>query len=175
MADKRYGYMKIWRGIWENDLFVSAKRFDERSAWLWLLFQANYRDHNFTTKRGTNLTIKRGQLFTSIRSLASIFKWNERTVMRFLYNIKIMGMIEYSTTRDGTLITLLNYNKYNGSVDHDSDEYNTEYNADYNTEDNTEYNAEYIRLNKGNKGNECTKKEKEASARRYQGWGEVEK
>lgn len=169
MADKRYGYMKIWRGIWENDLFTSGKRFDDRSAWLWLLFQANYKVHNFTTKRGTSITVKRGQLFTSVRSLAAIFKWNERTVMRFLYNIKTMGMIDYCTTRDGTLITLVNYNKYNGSSDEESEEYNAEYNAECNTEHNAEYNAEYIRFNKGNNENKGIKKEKEAPPRRGDG------
>lgn len=166
MADKRYGYMTIWRGIWDNYIYASDQRFDDRSAWLWLLFDANYKENEIITKRGTHLIIKRGQVFTSIRSLAQKFHWNERTVMRFLYNIKSTGMIDYKTTRDGTLITLLNYNKYNGSSDHDKEEHTTEYNAECNTGDNAECNAEYIRLNKGNTGNTGISKGKEASAGR---------
>lgn len=174
MADKRYGYLPIWRGIWENYLFSAKDRFDNRSAWMWLMFQANYKDKEYRTNRGTLIVIKRGQVFTSLDSLAERFQWNKRTVMRFLQDIKSTGMIDYKSSRDGTLITLLNYNKYNNPTTGDSGECTAECTAECTGEYTGERTAEYTHLNNDNTDKAILTNENEAPRRRG-GWGNFEK
>lgn len=65
--------------------------------------------------KGRIFHVQRGQLFTSIRYLAQIWGWDKTTVSRFLSDIETENMITVTRTQNGTLITLLNYNKYQAS------------------------------------------------------------
>ena len=123
MAD--IGYFKVHRKIWENPIFSSGERFDRRSAWLYILSHANYTDGSFMVK-GRLLHIQRGQLMTSIRYLSNKWHWDKDTVSRFLTDIETEKMITVTRTQNGTLITVRNYNKYQGSGDSDSEDTDTE-------------------------------------------------
>ena len=108
------GYVMIHRKIWDNVLFCSGERFDRRSAWIYLIMHANHVEGSFMVK-GRIFHVQRGQLFTSIRYLAQIWGWDKTTVSRFLSDIETENMITVTRTQNGTLITLLNYNKYQAS------------------------------------------------------------
>ena len=123
MAD--IGYFKVHRKIWENPIFSSGERFDRRSAWLYILSHANYTEGSFMVK-GRLLHIQRGQLMTSIRYLSNKWHWDKDTVSRFLTDIETEKMITVTRTQNGTLITVRNYNKYQGSGDSDSEDTDTE-------------------------------------------------
>lgn len=112
MAGK--GYIKLHRKIWDNPIFCSGERFDRRSAWIYLLTHANHEDSSFMVK-GRIRRVQRGQLFTSIRYLAQVWRWDKTTVSRFLSDTETEKMITVTRTQNGTLITVLNYNKYQGS------------------------------------------------------------
>lgn len=114
MAEK--GYVKIHRKIWDNPIFCSGERFDRRSAWIYLIMHANHVEKSFMAN-GRIRHVQRGQLFTSIRYLAQLWKWDKTTVSRFLSDIETEKMITLNRTQNGTLITLVNFNKYQGFSD----------------------------------------------------------
>ena len=123
MAEK--GYFMVHRKIWENPIFSSGERYDRRSAWLYIISHANYAAGAFLVK-GRMCHVERGQLMTSIRYLANIWRWDKATVSRFLSDIETEKMITVTRTQNGTLITVLNYNKYQAFSDRASENTDTE-------------------------------------------------
>ena len=119
------GYIKLYRKIWDNRVLSTGERFDRMSAWLWLLTRANYKEGSFM-KCGQLMHVKRGQLITSIRYLAMTWGWDRKTVMRFLGAMETEKMITCTGLQRGTLITILNYSKYQASEDSSSEKETTE-------------------------------------------------
>ena len=119
------GYIHLHRKIWENTFYKSGERFDRRSAWLWLITHANYEKGSFLVK-GRICMVQRGQLFTSVRYLAQVWGWDKDTVRRFLTDTEIEKMTTVTRTQNGTLITILNYNKYNSSSDSEREDTDTD-------------------------------------------------
>ena len=119
------GYIKLFRKIWENQILATGERFDRVSAWLWILTHANYKEGAFV-KGGQLMHVKRGQLITSIRYLAMTWGWDRKTVIRFLGAMETEKMITCTGLQKGTLITISNYSKYQGSDDPASEEGATE-------------------------------------------------
>jgi len=117
MADKRKGYILLYRSFWDNPLWEKEK-FDYRSAWMYLISHANYKNNSIATTMGV-VNVGRGQLHTTIRHLSLIFQWDKNTVMRFLHKLEKLGMIVQNKSAHGTLLTIVNYNKYQGESDHD--------------------------------------------------------
>lgn len=107
------GYIKLHRKVWDNPIFCSGERFDRRSAWIYLLTHANHVERSFMAN-GRIRHVQRGQLFTSIRFLAQLWHWDKTTVSRFLSDIETEKMITLNRTQSGTLITIVNYSKYQG-------------------------------------------------------------
>lgn len=170
MADKRYGYLKVWNCIWETELFTNGERFDIRTAWLWLLMHAYYKPKTVVVN-GSIIKAKRGQYFTSIRHLATEFHWDKNTVLRFLSKTQKLGMTEVSSTASGTLITIVNYNKYNAYKPHEDDDADTNAytNADTDRDTDADTDADIV-IKENNRIKNEKRKEKEAPPRRG-GWG----
>lgn len=123
MAGK--GFIHVHRKIWDNTFFSSSERFDRRSAWLWLITHANYEKGSFLAK-GRICHVQRGQLFTSVRYLAKLWGWDKDTVRRYLADAETEKMITVTRTQSGTLITIVNFNKYNSFSASDSEETDTD-------------------------------------------------
>lgn len=150
MAD--VGYIKIFRKIWSNSFYCSDERFDRRSAWLYLLTHANYEEGSFMAG-GRMRHVQRGQLFTSIRYLARVWGWDKDTVVRFLGDAESEKMITRTRTQNGTLITILNFNKYQGSGDFEKKDGDTEPDTDGDTKPDTDTDTEPPLLKKNIKKN----------------------
>ena len=69
---------------------------------------------NVSTKRWHGRTIKRGQLLTSMRHLEDKFGWSHHTIQRVLEALQTTGEITVESNKEGTLITVVNYAKYQG-------------------------------------------------------------
>lgn len=121
MSDKDKGWIKLHRSIWDNSIWKNKSRFDDRSAWIDLLLMANHEDHEAVYGK-TVVKIRRGQLFTSARSLAKRWRWGIGTVNRYLCLLCEIGMLIKDGQANGTLLTIVNYEKYQG-------ERNAEWNA----------------------------------------------
>ena len=172
MADKRKGYILLWRSIWENPILDD--RFSRQAAWMYIISHASYK-RQVLNVRGESFEIDRGQMFTSVRKLASIFRWNKDTVSHFLSDTEKAGMIRFSATHNGTLITIANYSKYQAfSVSH-SERPDTEPDTDWDTEADTGPDTEPPHINNYKYINKDIKEDikKKASAGR-RGWGVFE-
>jgi len=109
----KQGYIKLFRQIQDCWLWTSPDPFDERSAWIDLLMLANHADK--TTMFDKKLvTVKRGQRITSIRLLAERWHWGRTRTLNFLKNLEADKMIVREADSRRTLITIVNYEKFQG-------------------------------------------------------------
>lgn len=99
-----FGYIKIHRQMteweWYTDPYV-------KGMFIHLLIKANYKDLRFKGK-----VIKRGQLVTSTRHLAEQLDYSRNTVKRCLKVLRQTHEIKYTSTREYTIITIVNFDKY---------------------------------------------------------------
>lgn len=108
MAEKKKGYIPLWRDIQDHWLWTSDEPFDSRSAWIDLLMMANHEDK--TLKIGCNkIVIHAGQMWTSYVKLADRWRWSKPRVIRYTKLLKSDGMIHTDGTPSGTLLTIVNY------------------------------------------------------------------
>lgn len=110
------GFFAVSRDFWSDKDFRDEPM-SRREAFLWLVAHAAFRDRTFDI-HGKPVSLKRGQCAHSTRYLGRAFGWSEARVRRFLKHLKNRKIID--TPRDAasdagvTVITLCNYNKYQG-------------------------------------------------------------
>lgn len=88
------------------------KPYSKGQAWVDLLLKANYKDIN-TVYKGQLITCKRGDVNTSILSLASDWGWDRKKVRNFLSALEQDGMVATNATTHRTTITIVNYENFN--------------------------------------------------------------
>lgn len=111
MNNSKRGYILLHRKIWDNFLFNSDERYDRRIAWIFLLFCAFHTETQMMV-HGATYTIQRGQFLTTVDFLAAKWKWDRKTVLKYLATLQREGMIKKTKTSNGTIITIVNYDKY---------------------------------------------------------------
>lgn len=106
------GWICLHRQIKECDLLWDDKPFSRGQAWIDLLLMANHE-----TKKmyfDSNLVeVQRGQRITSIRKLCEAWGWSNSKVTHFLNVLENEQMIVRKSDTKKTLITIVNYGKYN--------------------------------------------------------------
>lgn len=112
------GFIKLHRGWSENDAFRNEP-FCQRAAWVWLIEKAAWKDGIRRDPHGNLVAVKRGQMHTSTRTLGDVFGWSKNKVDRFLRDLETCGMLDRKTDQHGALITICNYEKYQGERDTD--------------------------------------------------------
>lgn len=93
-------YESILEWEWSSDPAMMA-------LWSRLLVMAQYRDREYR-----DMTIKRGQVLTSIRKLSEESGISVRTVRTCLERLEATQQITRKPTHHSTLITICNYDKY---------------------------------------------------------------
>ena len=106
MADK--GWIKLNRQItehwiWENHEFAFA--------WIDLLLSVNH-ENNKIYVDGELVTIRRGQILTSIYKLSQRWHWSRNKTYKFILALEKDGMLKRSSTTHYTMLTVVNYGKY---------------------------------------------------------------
>lgn len=101
------GCVLLWREVLEKELF-QEKPFCAFGAWLWLIMEANWEDK----KDRYGEVVKRGEIHTSQRALASAWGWERSKVRRFLDRLERDQRIDQQTTQERTKIRLTNYELY---------------------------------------------------------------
>jgi len=109
----RQGYIKLYRSIKKNFLWKD-KPFTKGQAWTDILLEANHADGGFY-KRGVWVEVKRGQDGRAELTLADEWGWSRGKVRRFLATLKNEQMIELKQDNRTTIITICNYELYQGS------------------------------------------------------------
>ena len=104
------GWIALHRSIMAHWVWRShyhAKR------WIDILFLAAWNDHDVDL--GTRkVHLCRGQFITSTRQLMALWKTNTTTVLDFLRALEKSEMIKRKRSGNMTIITVCNYNKYQG-------------------------------------------------------------
>lgn len=113
MADK--GWIKLHRQLQESPFWYGSK-FTKGQAWVDLLLSANHSEKKILFN-GEMVDIKRGQYLTSMVKLAEKWQWNRKTVSAFLSVLQKEGMITKVADNTKTLITIENYEVYQGFDD----------------------------------------------------------
>lgn len=102
------GFIKLHRSAFSHPLLQDGERF---RAFFWLVSEACWKPTKFD-RRGTTITLERGQICVSIRELAKAWKWSKSAVERFLTRLETETMIETTSGTARGVITICNYDKY---------------------------------------------------------------
>ena len=127
--DKTKGWIKLYRSIEDHWLWQN-ETFNYQSAWIDLLMLVNHESRKINISNEI-VEIRPGQRWTSIRLLAQRWRWSEKKVLNFLKLLQSDGMIYKESTSKGTLLTIVNYESFQGQGNtFDNANYNTGYNTD---------------------------------------------
>lgn len=115
------GYIKLNRSFFDNRIWQAARAFSECEAWLDLIQSARFEATPTTSRIGCyEVTWGRGQYPASIRFLSKKWGRPEKWVREFLSRLRKEQMITMENTQGLSVITLLNYEKYNGDTPDDA-------------------------------------------------------
>lgn len=104
------GWIKIYRDLQDHWL---AQDMEKLGRWVSLLWMATHEDRK-TLVGNQVIEVKRGQIVASNSFLAGKWNCSERTVLRFLELLEGDGMLHRCTHRKVTIITICNYESYQG-------------------------------------------------------------
>ncbi len=134
-------WIKLYRQMLMSEFWISEEPFSSRDAFIHVLLSANWKDGK-AVYNGQVINVRRGQCLTSIRKLSTTFHWGVHRVYRWIKMMKLLGMIDSENVKSGTLITIVNYEKYQGETGYDYiPTGNTNGNTDGNTNGNTDGNT----------------------------------
>ena len=145
------GWIKLYRQSEENPLYFSEP-FDRWHAWQDLLLIVNHERKQFISK-GQLITLEPGQTVTSDRILAQRWHWSREKVRRFLKLLNDTSMCTIKRTTNGTILTVINWAKFQGTQTTDETTNETTGKTTDETTDET-----LTRMNKNDKkGKKCVR------------------
>ena len=95
----------------DNPALNPSSPYDRRSAWVWIIEKACYRDTRQDVLGKTTI-VARTSLVTSVRYLAQQWRWGEKSVRTFLKRLEKDDMIRMETGLGKTQIFVRNYDTY---------------------------------------------------------------
>jgi hypothetical protein len=139
------GWIKIHRQITENEFYFS-ERFTKTQAWVDLLILANHTPQTIFI-RGVQVKLIRGELGYAVKTLAKRWRWNERTVNKYLNMLSKRKMIQCRKTNITTIISINNYDLYQGSAEQSTEQNTSQSTSRIHTDknDKTEKNDKEVR------------------------------
>lgn len=115
------GWVKLHRQIRDHWLYNEKRKFSKYEAWLDLIMDANHKDSRFIL--GNEMVeVQRGQKITSIRDLCDRWGWSNTKVRNFLDILENDQMILVKSDTKKTLITIVNYEFFQGQDDTETTE-----------------------------------------------------
>lgn len=85
-----------------------------------LVMMVNHEDRKVLFN-GKTIVVKAGQKITSVRKLSERWNWSKNKTLRFLMLLEGENMITKESDHNRTLLTIVNYDKYQGQWDSDGD------------------------------------------------------
>lgn len=111
-----FGFIKLSRKVFSGELWALKRTFSDWEAWIDLIQSARFEPNVGIYNVGVaSIELSRGQFVGSVRFLAQRWSWGERKVRVFLSYLRKNNMVTTETVSGHTVITLLNYAKYNDS------------------------------------------------------------
>lgn len=117
------GWIKIHRRILENPII--CKDSDYLAVWIYLLLNATHKEIPALFK-GKKIILQKGQLITGRKSMASQLKISESKIYRIINDFKSEQQIEQQTSNQNSLISILNWDKYQQSEQQNEQQMNNE-------------------------------------------------
>jgi len=117
------GFIKLYRKLLINP--VVCKDGDYLAVWIYLLLNATHKEMPAMFK-GSKITLKPGQLITGRQSIATKLKISESKVQRILKCYETEHMIEQQTSNQNRLVTVLNWELYQGSEQQNEQQMNNQ-------------------------------------------------
>ena len=102
------GWLKLHRSILDSAVFQDA---EVLKVWIWLLCNVAFEQHD-TICYGKVIHLKPGQIATGRKKIAQCTDLNENKVYRALTALKSLGNIEIKATNKYSIITVVNWDKY---------------------------------------------------------------
>lgn len=156
------GWIKIHREIADHWIFQDAEKF---KWWIDMLFLASYEANRVNV--GNRITeVKRGQFLGSLAFLSKRWGVSKERVINFLRLLQSDGMIDKSSDKNITLITICNYESYQDVSDNLPD--NLPYHPADNLPDTTKEGKEIQEIYNSSTAHTC----EEEFIRRYREEGD---
>ena len=106
----KLGWISLHRTMLDHP-FWGAEKFTKAQAWIDLILNANHKESRVMIK-GQFINVDRGQQIRSQVTLAKKWKWDRKTVHRFLKLLESDLMIVQHGTHLTTIITICNYSEF---------------------------------------------------------------
>ena len=107
------GWIKLHRQIVDGDLWNGTEPFDRRSAWIDLLLMVNHEPAEIMSGNKV-FRIDRGQTWTTIKELSTRWRWSTKKTRLFIETLQRLRMVSANGQTKGTLLTVENYDIYQG-------------------------------------------------------------
>ena len=137
-------WVKVHRKILEHWIY---KRPEYVSIWIYLIARANWKPSKALVN-GAIVTLERGEVLTSIGSLAENTHTSRQTVRTFLRLAQTDGMICVKSNTGATCVKLLNYDKLQQRENNDQHAINTRLTRDQHAPNNIIRKKEYKKVRK---------------------------
>ena len=125
---KDNGYILLHRKITESAVWTMDDAFDPRSAWIDLLLMVNHAENDVIINNKP-VTVKEGERITSLRKLATRWKWSLNKVRRYLRTLERLGNVHIDGYNRYTKITVVKWAQYQHLVKQSGTKSNTKTNT----------------------------------------------
>lgn len=118
------GFLKLSRRFFSTAMWNDAREFSECEAWIDLLRSARFEATGKAYSEligGREVSYSRGQYPASISFLSKRWKWSDKKVRCFLAKLKKEGMITVCNRQGMNVITICDYDCYDGREDEDGE------------------------------------------------------
>ncbi len=110
------GWIKLHRQIREHSFFEKKRKFSKFEAWIDILLEVNHRKEKFLLGNEW-VECDKAQTITSIRKLSERWGWSKTKVVSYLKLLKNDQMIDFFSDTKKTVLTVLNWDKYQSGED----------------------------------------------------------
>lgn len=106
------GYILLSRRLFASPQWAEAREFSEAEAWIDLIQLAAWRERKVSVRKAI-ITLRRGEVLTAIRFLASKWGWGDKQVRGMLARYEKSGaLVAQRETAAGRIYLLVNYEAY---------------------------------------------------------------
>lgn len=140
------GWISLHRKITEHPFYQEKRKFSKFEAWIDLLLLANHKD-NKVLLGNEIIHVERGSFITSKRKLMERWGWSNTKIETYLNLLVEQGMLLVKSDTKKTVITIVNYDFYQGDVDKKRQETDTKTKRNRtNNNDNNENKNYYVEI-----------------------------
>lgn len=117
------GWIKLHRKLWDSPTVTRDS--DYLAVWIYLITHATHKEYK-TYFNGAKIVVKPGQLITGRKKIAAITGVSESKIFRILKCFENEQQIEQQTKPSGSVISIVNWDKYQISEQPNEQQMNNE-------------------------------------------------